>query len=134
VWLKDKWGNVARVGSLSPTNAVVDSVAPKGSAATLVRASGGLTLTLGTIGQASTAWADATTGIQAILLAYSTSASPPAKCTGTAATAPVSPALKSIPAGSSISYQSSATGKVYYRVCAVDAYGNTNAGKTFTLQ
>ena len=49
-------------------------------------------------------------------------------------TAAVSPALKSISAGSSITYQSSATGTVYYRVCAVDAYGNTNAGKTFTLQ
>ncbi|MFM2152482.1 MAG: hypothetical protein RL199_917 [Pseudomonadota bacterium] len=130
LWLKDKWGNSTKLDphdALSPTNAVVDTTAPREGVLTAARQSPADTTVRFTL----TGWSDATTGIVSLLVAED-AAKAPASCAGGQQKSLVGGPYNTL----GITYTGTlALGSARsYRVCAVDAYGNVSKGKTVTVR
>jgi hypothetical protein len=117
-WFRDAWGNV----SATPATATIalDSVAPTGGTLTATGRDGAVDLSW-------SGFTDATSGVTSFVVAGAASATAPASCAvGTRLYAGTDARL---------AHSGLANGTTWsYRVCAVDAAGNTGAGVTATAR
>lgn len=117
VWLQDVWGN--QTSTALSDSIGVDSTAPTNGTVTATASSGGASLSW-------KSFKDTTSGLSSYKVVYTTGAYPSSSCTsGTVAYSGSS-------TSTTLSGLSSGT-KVYVRVCAIDAVGNTSTGGTTTV-